>query len=101
MIDVGSFLASHKSKIFLAMRGTSAPSSTPPKQKGAHPPYGNALMYLLVGGPRRKIGHFFLNNISQTKTSVGGLNKAFSPFETTKRGRDEKGVKRRVYRVMG
>jgi hypothetical protein len=55
-------------------------------------------MYLLVGGPHRKSGHFF-NNISQTKTSVMGLNNAFfSPFETTK---GEKGVKRRVYEVMG
>jgi hypothetical protein len=36
MIDLGSFLASNKSKIFLAMRGTAAPFKHP-KQKGAHP----------------------------------------------------------------
>jgi hypothetical protein len=30
----------------------------------------------LDGGPRRKSGHFF-NNISQTKNSVWGLNRAF------------------------
>ena len=58
MINLGSFIASHKSKIFLAMRGTPPPFK-PPKQKGAHPPSGNPLMYLLVGGPRRKRGHFF------------------------------------------
>jgi hypothetical protein len=58
-------------------------------------------MYLLVGGRAEKMVTF-LNNISQTKTSVGGLNKQFLPFETTKKGGGgEKGVKRRVYRVMG
>jgi hypothetical protein len=36
-------------------------------------------------------------NISHTKTSAGGLNKAF--FSTIKG--DEKGVKMRVYWVMG
>jgi hypothetical protein len=48
----------------------------PPKQKGAHPPSGNPLMYLLDSGCAKKVVTF-LNNISQTKTSVGGLNKAF------------------------
>jgi hypothetical protein len=57
MIDPVSFLASHKSIIFL-------------------PPSGNPLMYLLVGGRAAKVVTF-LNNIYQTKTSVGGLNKAF------------------------
>jgi hypothetical protein len=77
MIDLGSFLASHKSKKFLglAMKGTAAPFK-PPKQKGAHPPSGNPLMYLLAGGRAEKVVTF-CNNISQTKTSVGGLNKAF------------------------
>jgi hypothetical protein len=32
MIDLRSFLAFHKTKIFLAMRGTAAPFK-PPKQK--------------------------------------------------------------------
>jgi hypothetical protein len=73
IIDLGSFLA--KSKIFLAMRGTTAPFK-PPKQKGAHPPSGNPLMYLLVGGRAEKVATFLIN-ISQTKTSVGCLNKAF------------------------
>jgi hypothetical protein len=36
MINLGSFTASHKSKIFLAMRGTPPPPFKPPKQKGAH-----------------------------------------------------------------
>jgi hypothetical protein len=57
MIDLGSFLASHKSKIFLAIRGTVAPIK-PPKQKGAHTPYGNPLMYLLVGGRAEKVVTF-------------------------------------------
>jgi hypothetical protein len=43
-IDLGSFIVSHKSKIFLAMMGTTAPFK-PPKQKGAHPSFGNHLMY--------------------------------------------------------
>jgi hypothetical protein len=74
MIDLGSSLASHMSKIFLAMRGTAAPFK-PPKQKGMCPS-GNPLMHLLVGGRAEKVV-IFLNNISQTKTSVWGLNKAF------------------------
>jgi hypothetical protein len=50
------------------------------------PPSCNPLMYLLVGGRAENVVTF-LNSISQTKTSAGGLNKAFfSPFETTKRG---------------
>jgi hypothetical protein len=64
MSDLGSFLASRKSKIFLAMRGTAAPFK-PPKQTGAHPPSGNPLIYLLVGGRAEKVVTF-LNTISQT-----------------------------------
>jgi hypothetical protein len=56
-------------------------------------------MYLFVGRPHRKRGHFF-NNISETKTIVWGLNKAFFHHLRQQRG-DEKGVKRRVYNVMG
>jgi hypothetical protein len=53
-------------------------------------------MYLLVGGPRRKSGHFF-NNISQTKTSVGGLNNAFFHHLRQQKGAGvKKGVKRRT-----
>jgi hypothetical protein len=44
MIDLGSFLASHKSTT----------PFKPPKQKGAHPPSGNPLMYLLDGGGAEK-----------------------------------------------
>jgi hypothetical protein len=47
-------------------------------------PPGNPLVCLLG---RAKNVVTFLNSISQTKTSVGGLNKAFfSPFEATKKG---------------
>jgi hypothetical protein len=70
MIDLGPFLASHKSKIFLAMRGDSAPFK-PPKQKGAHPPSGNPLMYLLDGGPRRKSGQFFKQHFSNKNKCFG------------------------------
>jgi hypothetical protein len=40
------------------------------------PPSGNPLMYLLVGGRAENVATL-LNSISQTKTSVWGLNKAF------------------------
>jgi hypothetical protein len=43
MIELGSFLASYKSRKFLAMRGGCRPFQTP-KQKGAHPPSGNPLI---------------------------------------------------------
>jgi hypothetical protein len=33
-MDLGSFLASHKSKIFLAMRGTAAPFKSSQKEGG-------------------------------------------------------------------
>jgi hypothetical protein len=58
-------------KNFLGDEGDCCPLQTPP-----HPPSGNSLMYLLVGGRVEKMVTF-LNNISQTKASVGGLNKAF------------------------
>jgi hypothetical protein len=60
---------------FLGDEADSAPFK-PPKQKGAHPPSGNPLMYLLVGGPRRKRGHFF-NNISQAKKVFGAEIRHF------------------------
>jgi hypothetical protein len=47
-----------------------------PKQKGAHPPSCNLLMNFFYWGRRRKCDHFFIN-ISQTKISVLGLNRAF------------------------
>jgi hypothetical protein len=37
MIVLGSFLASHKSKIFLAMRGTAASLQTPQTEGGTSP----------------------------------------------------------------
>jgi hypothetical protein len=52
------------------------PPFKPPKQNGAHPPSGNPLMYLLVGGRAEK-EVTFLTTFLKTKTSVGGLNKAF------------------------
>jgi hypothetical protein len=101
MIDLGSFLACHKSKLFLAMRGTTALFNhpPPPKQKGAHPPSGNPLMDLLVGSRAEKVVTF-LNNISRPKTSVVGLNKVFLHHLRQQKG-GEKVVKRRVHRVMG
>jgi hypothetical protein len=74
MIDLGSFLASYKSKTFLAMRGTVAPLQTP-QTEGDTSPFWQApdISYGLGAAPK-KSGQF-LNNISQTK-SVGGQNKA-------------------------
>jgi hypothetical protein len=59
MIDLGSFLASHKSIL----------SSKPPSIRGHHPS-GNPLMYLLDRGRTEKVVTF-LNNISQTKQVMG------------------------------
>jgi hypothetical protein len=58
MINLGSFLASYKSKIFLAMKGGFCPLQTP-KQKGAHPPSGNPLMYLFDRGAAEKVVTFY------------------------------------------
>jgi hypothetical protein len=92
MIDLGSFLASHKSKIFLAMRGAAAPFNSS-NRRGTFPflqppdvPFGY--------GTAPKSHHYFKQHFSNKK-SVGGKNKAFfSPFEATKRGvkRSYKGV---------
>jgi hypothetical protein len=87
MIDLGSFLASHKSKLFLEMRGTAALPSNPPNRRGTSPfwqPHD-----VSFGWGRAEKVVTFLNNISQTKASVEGLNKAF--FHHL---RHQKGVKR-------
>jgi hypothetical protein len=56
---------------FLDDEGDSAPFKSP-KRKGAHPPSGKPWCILCLEGlAEREI------NISKTKTSVGGLNKAF------------------------
>jgi hypothetical protein len=46
IIDLGSFLGSNKSQIFLAMRGAAAPFTPPPQTEGAHPPSGNPLIHV-------------------------------------------------------
>jgi hypothetical protein len=69
-IDLRPFLACHMSKIFLAMRGTAAPLQTP-KQKGAHSPSANPLMYHCDGGLSRKSDHFFLQHFSNEKQCFG------------------------------
>jgi hypothetical protein len=97
-IDLRPFLACHMSKIFLAMRGT-LPSFKPPKQKGPHPPSGNPLMWYLDGGGRWKSGHFF-NNISQTKNSVWGLDRAFFHCLRPQKG-GQKAVETRLYKGKG
>jgi hypothetical protein len=69
---------------FLGDEGDSAPFK-PPKQKGAHPPSGNYLMYLLVGGRAEKMDTFLTTFLKQKKV-LRALIMHFSPFETTKRG---------------
>jgi hypothetical protein len=66
----GVILASHKSKIVLAMKGTTAPFKTP-KQKGAHPPSGNHLMYLLVEGTAPKKWSLFYQYFSTENVRLG------------------------------
>jgi hypothetical protein len=73
-IDLRPFLAPHKSKIFLAMRGV------PPNRRGT-PPSGTPCFTFLKGDGAEKVITFF-NNIFQTKNIVWGLNRAsFSLFE--------------------
>jgi hypothetical protein len=76
MIDLGSFLASHKSKTFLAMRGTAAPFKAL-KQKGAFPHSGNPLMYLVVGGSRQKSVHFFKQHFLNENMCLGSKQDIF------------------------
>jgi hypothetical protein len=78
MIDLGSFLASHKSKIFLAE--TAAPVK-PPKQNGGTSPFWQPSNVSFGWGAAPKISGHFL------KKQKGGWVV--------------KGFKRRVYRVMG
>jgi hypothetical protein len=56
-------------QIFLAMRGTTAPFE-PRKQKGAHPPSGNPLMYLFDRGGAEKV-ITFLAIFPKRKTVFG------------------------------
>jgi hypothetical protein len=67
MINLGSFLASHKSKIFLAMRGTAAPLQTPKTEGGTS---------TFWQPPDVSFDHF-LNNISQTKQVLGAYIRHF------------------------
>jgi hypothetical protein len=69
MIDLGSFLASHNSKLFLAMRGTATPSN-PPNRKGPSPFWQPP--DVSVGWGRAEKVFTFLNNISQTKNMCFG-----------------------------
>jgi hypothetical protein len=92
MIDLGSFLASHKSKIFLAI------SSNPPNRRGHIPFLAYPWCIFWLGGRTEKV-LTFLNNIFQTITSVGVLNKAF--FHHLRHQMGGGGLKRRLYRVMG
>jgi hypothetical protein len=57
MINLGSFLASQKSKIFLAMRGTAASLQTP-QTEGGSSPFWQPPDVSFSWGPRRKSGHF-------------------------------------------
>jgi hypothetical protein len=80
MIDLESFLASRKSKIFLAMRGLTAVSFKPSKQKGHIPIWQpRDISFGQAAAPKK--WSFF-----QTKKSVGVKIKHFLPFETTNRG---------------
>jgi hypothetical protein len=70
MIDLGSFLASHKSKIFLAIRGATVPLQPPPQTEGVTSPSGNPLMYLFDGGEVEKV-ITFLATFPNKKTMFG------------------------------
>jgi hypothetical protein len=91
MINLGSFTASHKSKIFLAMRGTPPPFNSP-QTEGGTSPFWQPPDVSFGWRPRRKRGHFF-NNISQTKTKVWGLNKAFFHHLRQQKGGVKKALK--------
>jgi hypothetical protein len=56
-INLGSFLASHKSKIFLTMRGSTSPFK-PPKQKGHIPLLATPWCTFLIGAAPKKWSHF-------------------------------------------
>jgi hypothetical protein len=62
------FLAPHKSKIFLTMRGGYRPLQTPSNRRGHIPPLEPPCRTLLKGGAQKKLS--FLNNFSQTENSV-------------------------------
>jgi hypothetical protein len=81
MIDLGSFLASHNSKIFLAMRGTAAPLT-----EGGTSPFWQPPDLSFGGGSAPKKWSLFFSKHFSNKNKCWGLNKAFfSPFETRKR----------------
>jgi hypothetical protein len=63
------------SKLFLAIRGTAAHFKSP-KTEGGTSPFWQPLDVTFSWGGAEKSDHFF-NNISQTKNSYWGLNRAF------------------------
>jgi hypothetical protein len=81
MVDFGSFLASLKSKISLAMKGTPATlQPPPPKRKWAYPPSDNPLMYLLVGGAPKKLSLFSQHFLNENEC-LGPEQDIFIVFE--------------------
>jgi hypothetical protein len=79
MIDLGSFLASHKSIFFWRWGGLPPPSN--PQTEGGTFPFWQPPDVSLVGSRAEKVVNFF-HNISQTKTCVWGPNRTFfSLFE--------------------
>jgi hypothetical protein len=81
------------------MRGLPTPIK-PPNRRGHIPLVAPPDVSFGCGAAPKKRS-LFLNNISQTKTSVGALNKAFFHHWRQQKRWGEKGVKRRVYHVMG
>jgi hypothetical protein len=86
---------------FLGDVGGLPPLQSPQTEGGTSPLWQLLGISPLVRG-RADILVTFLNNIFQTKTSVGDLNNAFfHHLRQQQRGRGGNGVKRRVYQVMG
>jgi hypothetical protein len=72
------------SKMFLAMRGTTAPIK-PPK----HPPSDNPLMYYSDGGRAEKVDTFLTTFLKQ-KNSIWGLIREFFHCLRPQKGGDKK-----------
>jgi hypothetical protein len=96
MINLGSFIASHKSKVFLAMRGTPPPLQPPQTEGGTSPFWQRPDVSFGWGATPKKRSLFFKQHFSN-KNKCWSLNKAFFHHLKQQKGGGVKKALKGVY----
>jgi hypothetical protein len=98
MIDLGSFLASHKSKIFLAMRGTPPPSN-PPNRRGHIPLLATPWCIFWMGAAPKKCSIILATFLKQNHVFGAQIGHFFTFLRPKKGGPKVRWS--RIYEVKG